>query len=162
VQPLPRLGFEWRADYDPVRRMMIDSSFSADTRYDHFFASIAHLEVGCMPLLPMASYTSNPCIGQPTPSQVLTAPADQFRISLGFGKQNRRGWNAGFVAIYDYRAQKLSWGNAQITYNAECCAFSMEAIRSEWGTVNENQYRFSFVLANIGSVGTLRRQDRLF
>jgi LPS-assembly protein len=27
---------------------------------------------------------------------------------------------------------------------------------------NENQYRFSFVLANVGAFGNLRRAERLF
>jgi LPS-assembly protein len=56
----------------------------------------------------------------------------------------------------------LQYGNAQITYNADCCAFNMQVRRLAFGTRNENQYRFSFVIANIGSVGTLRKQDRLF
>ncbi|MDR3717838.1 MAG: LPS assembly protein LptD [Bryobacteraceae bacterium] len=162
VQPLPRFGVEWRADYDPQRRLMVDSSVTADARFDNIFASIGHLQVGCMPLRPLATYTSNPCIGQPTPDQVLSAPSDQFRGMLGFGKDNKRGWNAAFLAIYDYRTQTLQFGNAQITYNADCCAFNMQVRRLAFGARNENQYRFSFVIANIGSAGTLRKQDRLF
>jgi LPS-assembly protein len=27
---------------------------------------------------------------------------------------------------------------------------------------NENQYRFTFTLANIGSIGNLKRQERLY
>jgi LPS-assembly protein len=162
VQPLPRFGVEWRADYDPDRRLMVDSSVTADARFDNIFASIGHLQVGCMPLRPLATYTSNPCIGQPAPDQVLSAPSDQFRGMLGFGKDNKRGWNAAFLAIYDYRTQTLQFGNAQITYNADCCAFNMQVRRLAFGARNENQYRFSFVIANIGSAGTLRKQDRLF
>lgn len=162
VQPLPRFGVEWRADYDPDRRLMVDSSVTADARFDNIFASIGHLQVGCMPLRPLATYTSNPCIGQPSPDQVLSAPSDQFRGMLGFGKDNKRGWNAAFLAIYDYRTQTLQFGNAQITYNADCCAFNMQVRRLAFGARNENQYRFSFVIANIGSAGTLRKQDRLF
>jgi LPS-assembly protein len=162
VQPLPRFGIEWRADYDPQRKLMVDSSVTADARFDNIFASIGHLQVGCMPLRPLATYASNPCIGQPTPDQVLTAPSDQFRGMLGFGKDSKRGWNAAFLAIYDYRTQTLQFGNAQITYNADCCAFNMQVRRLAFGARNENQYRFSFVIANIGSAGTLRKQDRLF
>ncbi len=162
VQPLPSFGFEWRADYDPARRMLVDSSFTADARFDNIFASIGHLEVGCMLLRPLATYPTNPCTGQPTPDQVLTAPSNQFRGMLGFGKDNKRGWNAAFLAIYDYRTQTLQFGNTQITYNADCCAFSMQIRRLAFGARNENQYRFSFVIANIGGAGTLRKQDRLF
>jgi LPS-assembly protein len=162
VQPLPRFGFEWRADYDPARRLLVDTSFTADARFDEIFASIGHLGVGCMPSRPLSTYPSNPCIGQPTPDMVLSAPSNQFRGMVGFGKENKRGWNAAFLAIYDYRTQTLQFGNAQITYNADCCAFNMQVRRLAFGARNENQYRFSFVIANIGSVGTLRKQDRLF
>ena len=162
VQPLPRFGFEWRADYDPTRRLLVDTSFTADARFDNIFASIGHLGVGCMPLQPLSTYSSNPCSGQAPPDMVLSAPSNQFRGMLGFGKENKRGWNAAFLAIFDYRTQTLQFGNAQITYNADCCAFNMQVRRLAFGTRNENQYRFSFVIANIGSVGTLRKQDRLF
>lgn len=162
VQPLSRIGFEWRADYDPTRHSIVDSSFTADARFDNIFASIGHLEVGCMPLRPLNTYSSNPCVGQPSPDSVLSAPSNQFRGMLGFGKENKRGWNAAFLAIFDYRTQTLQYGNAQITYNADCCAFNMQVRRLAFGARNENQYRFSFVIANIGSVGTLRKQDRLF
>lgn len=162
AQPLPRFGFEWRADYDPSRKIMVDSSVTADARFDNIFASIGHLQVGCMPLRPLSTYSSNPCIGQPSPDQVLTAPSDQFRGMLGFGKDNKRGWNAAFLAIYDYRTQTLQFGNTQVTYNTDCCAFSMQVRRLAFGSRNENQYRFSFIIANIGGAGTLRKQDRLF
>lgn len=162
VQPLSRFGFEWRADYDPTRKILVDSSFTADARFNNIFASLGHLQVGCMPLRDRSTYSTDPCVGQPTPDTVLTAPSNQFRGMLGFGKENKRGWNAAFLAIYDHRTQTLQYGNAQITYNADCCAFSMQVRRMAWGARNENQYRFSFVIANIGSVGTLRKQDRLF
>jgi len=56
----------------------------------------------------------------------------------------------------------MQFANTQITYNTECCAFSGQYRRFNFGTRNENQYRFALVVANIGSFGTLRRQERLF
>ena len=41
-------------------------------------------------------------------------------------------------------------------YNVEYRRFSLATVR------NENQYRFSFTLANIGSFGNLRRSERMF
>jgi LPS-assembly protein len=34
--------------------------------------------------------------------------------------------------------------------------------RFDFGTRNENQYRFAFAVANLGSFGNLKRQERLF
>jgi len=34
--------------------------------------------------------------------------------------------------------------------------------RLEFGLRNENLYRFAFAVANLGSFGSMKRQDRLF
>jgi LPS-assembly protein len=34
--------------------------------------------------------------------------------------------------------------------------------RLSFGTRNENQFRVAFAIANIGSFGTLKKQERLF
>jgi LPS-assembly protein len=51
----------------------------------------------------------------------------------------------------------------QTAYNWNCCGMNVEYRRFALGSVrNENQYRFTFTLANIGALGNLRRQERLF
>jgi LPS-assembly protein len=96
------------------------------------------------------------------PGTVLSPVSNQFRGLIGLGKENRRGWNAAFLAIYDYTVRTTQYANAQITYNTDCCAYSFQYRRFNFGTRDENQYRLSFQIANIGTFGTLRRQDRLF
>jgi LPS-assembly protein len=85
-----------------------------------------------------------------------------MRGLVGFGRADKRGWNAAFLAVYDHRTGILDYGNVQITYNAGCCAFNVQIRRTNFGVVDDTTYKFSFVIANIGSVGSLRRQDRLF
>jgi LPS-assembly protein len=162
VQPLLHVGFEWRLDYDPTRRMVIDSSVTADARFDNLFFSVGSIQVGCMLYQPMSYYAVNPCLGAPTPTQALSPPSNQMRGLVGFGRADKRGWNAAFLAVYDHRTGILDYGNVQITYNAGCCAFNVQIRRTNFGVVDDTTYKFSFVIANIGSVGSLRRQDRLF
>jgi LPS-assembly protein len=51
----------------------------------------------------------------------------------------------------------------ELAYNWDCCGMSVEYRRFSLASVrNENQYRFTFSLANIGSFGNLRRGERLF
>ncbi len=51
----------------------------------------------------------------------------------------------------------------RLAYNWDCCGLSVEYRRFALGSVrNENQFRFNFALANIGSFGNLRRQEKLF
>jgi LPS-assembly protein len=57
----------------------------------------------------------------------------------------------------------LQYSTVQINYNWDCCGLSLEYRRFALGSVrNENQFRFNFTLANITSIGNLRRQERLF
>jgi LPS-assembly protein len=67
--------------------------------------------------------------------------------------------NVGFDANLNF----LQYASAQTTYNWDCCGLSFEYRRFALGEVrNENQYRFTFALANIGGFGNLRRDARLF
>lgn len=161
--PRPGFGAEWRADYDPLRGKLVNTGVTVDARLrDIYFFSIGHNRVACIPLAPQLEGAPNPCVGTPAQGTVLTPPSNQLRGMVGIGQDNRRGWNAGFFAAYDYRTQSLTLANTQLTYNTTCCAYQFQYRRLGFGTRNENQFRVAFVIANIGSFGTLRRQDRLF
>jgi len=56
----------------------------------------------------------------------------------------------------------MQFGTAQVTYNTDCCGLSVQYRRFSFGIRNENQFLLSFSVANIGSVGNLRKQERLF
>jgi LPS-assembly protein len=142
VSPRPGFGVEWRADYDPVRGEVVNSGVTADYRRSNYFVSVGHSQVNS--------------------SNVLTPTANQVRIGTGFGNENRRGWNAGAVVIYDYRLGIMQYAITQVTYNVDCCGFNVQYRRFNFGTRDENQFRLAFVIANIGSFGTMKKQERLF
>lgn len=142
MTPLPGLGTEWRLDYDPMRSRIVNSSFTADGRVQNFFLSAGHSQLRSLPSL--------------------SPPANQIRGLVGWGRENRRGWNAAFLAIYDYRIGSMQYTNTQLTYNSDCCGLSIQYRRFNFGTRFENQFRVAFAIANIASVGTLRRQERFF
>jgi LPS-assembly protein len=81
---------------------------------------------------------------------------------FGFGQENRRGWSAGLTTLYDYREGIMQFAQTQVTYNTDCCGWSMQFRRFGLGNRNENQFRVAFSVANIGSFGTLKRQERMF
>lgn len=162
AQPRQAFGLEWRTDYDPLRGKLINSSMSADARFTNTFFSIGHNKVSCIPLRGEDS-PADPCLrGTPAPGTVLSPPSNQMRAMVGLGQESRRGWNGGFFALYDYQTRALQFANTQVTYNTNCCAYSFQFRRLNFGARNENQFRVAFVIANIGSFGTLRRQERLF
>ena len=63
------------------------------------------------------------------PNPDIAPTANQFRTTFGYGDNNRQGWNAAFSTVYDYRASKLEYGIAQVTYNTSCCGFSVQVRR---------------------------------
>ena len=104
------------------------------------------------------------------PGEVLTTtnqPApekfNQFRAILGYGHPNKRGISLGTTVGFDSNFHFLQYAAAQTSYNWDCCGVSVEYRRFALGAVrNENQFRFAFSLANIGTFGNLRRQERLY
>lgn len=142
LSPAFGVGLEWRTDYDPLRSRPVNSVLSADWRHSIYSISLGHNYVRSAPQL--------------SPS------ANQFRGMLTVGNENRRGWNTAFSAIYDYRIGVMQFATTQVTYNTDCCGFSVQYRRFGLGTRNENQFRIAFSVANIGTFGTLKRQERLF
>jgi LPS-assembly protein len=104
--------------------------------------------------------TCNPVT--PTTTQV-TCKFQQFRVALGYGGLNRRGFSAASSFGFDSEVRQLQFATAQATYNWNCCGMTLEYRRYSIADVrNENLFRFTFTLANIGSFGNLRRQERLY
>jgi LPS-assembly protein len=92
-----------------------------------------------------------------------TSEFHQFRVLFGYGQLNKRGLSAASSFGFDADKGSLQYATAQTSYNWDCCGLSLEYRRFALGSVrNENQYRFSFTLANIGAFGNLRRQERLY
>jgi LPS-assembly protein len=88
---------------------------------------------------------------------------NQFRILFGYGQPNKRGFSGATNLGFDANLGFLQYAAVQAAYNWDCCGFSVEYRRFALGSVrNENQFRFNFALANVGSFGNLRRQEKLF
>jgi LPS-assembly protein len=147
--PRNGLNFTWEADYDPLLHRFVDSSFTADIRFKHYFVSGGSDQLKPDPVI--LGYTGTGADS-----------FDQFRTTFGYGDPNRKGWNAAFSSVYDLRLHLLEFGVAQATYNTDCCGLSVQIRRLDFGTRVENQYLLSFSIANIGSVGNLKKQERVF
>jgi LPS-assembly protein len=140
--PKNGISFTWETDYDPLLKRFVDSSFTVDVRVKKYFISAGS--------------------DQLRPDSLIAGNQNQLRSTFGYGDPNRKGWNAAFSSVYDFRQARLEYGVAQATYNTDCCGLSFQVRRFSFGTRNENQYLVSFSIANIGSVGNLKKQERLF
>jgi LPS-assembly protein len=88
---------------------------------------------------------------------------NQFRVTGGYGNPSRIGFSLAGNVGYDLNLSSLQYTAIQTSYNWDCCGLNFEYRRFVLGPVrNESQYRFAFSLANIGTFGNLRRQERVF
>ena len=142
MNPKPGFGVEWRSDYDPLRHMVVNNTLGADARFGNYVIFIGHNTVRGVPQLSPSS--------------------NQFDGRFAIGNENRRGWNAVFRTNYDFRSGIMRYATTQVAYNTDCCGFSVQFQRINAGTRNENVFRVSFAVANIGSFGNLKKQERVF
>lgn len=136
------IGFEWRTDYDPVLGRISNSSFSGNIRLLKYFFSVGHTDLNANP--------------------VVAAPSNQINFLVAVGNQNRKGWNAAVSAFYDLRFHVLDFATTEVSYNTDCCGISVEYRRYNFGVRDDTQYRLSFSVANIGSFGNMRKQERIY
>ena len=88
---------------------------------------------------------------------------NQYRGVLGYGNQNKRGFSGAVSFGLDARLNQVQYGSVQMAYNWDCCGVNVAYRRFDLAQVrNENQFRFTFSLANVGAFGNLRRTERMF
>jgi LPS-assembly protein len=118
-----------------------------------------------IPQPPLTAFTTTEgtCSSSTATSNQPTCKFQQFRIALGYGALTRRGLSAASSFGFDAETHQLQFATAQTTYNWDCCGMTLEYRRYAIANVrNENLFRFTFTLANIGSFGNLRKQERLY
>jgi LPS-assembly protein len=147
-QVTSRTEAEWDIDYD-----FKQSRINASTAFVNYRFGRYTIGGGDAYLLAPSS----------TPTATGQQVFNQFRILLGYGQPNKRGFSGAANLGFDANLGVLQYAAAQAAYNWDCCGLSVEYRRFALGSVrNENQFRFNFALANVGSFGNLRRQEKLF
>ncbi len=142
VSPYPFFSVNWRADYDPLRNKIVAQTYGVGVHFKKYFVSASDNALSELP--------------------VLLPAANQITFGAGYGSTNRTGWNVGGVVDYDRLSGRRLYDFIQTSYNTNCCGFSLQLRQFNLGIRNENQYLFSFSVANIGTFGSLQRQERIF
>ncbi|MBZ5604634.1 MAG: LPS assembly protein LptD [Acidobacteriia bacterium] len=142
VRVQSKVNVEWRTDYDPLTHNVSNSSVSVDGRVRKYFFGIGHALIRTDP--------------------VLLPPADQVSFMFGYGNLNSKGWNYRFDMHYDYRASMFQYWQAYVTYNTDCCGISVQYRRFSLGVRDDSQIQVAFAISNVGTFGTLKKQDRVF
>jgi LPS-assembly protein len=152
IEPGKHWDTEFIVNYDPVRdRLTAIGTLLKLKPYKESFVTVADFSMVNLPVNPVP----------PPPN--FAQRSNQTRALLGYGDMNRRGWNAAFGASYDWTQQAFQNQIAEVSYNGSCCGIGFEVRRFSFGTIrNENLYMAVFRIANLGSAGNLRRQEKIF
>jgi LPS-assembly protein len=144
ITPGGRYDTEQILEYDPqLQKITTIGTLVKVKPYSEFFATVAHFRLQGDPVL------------QPL--------ANQLRTLLGYGSLTRKGFNSAAGLSYDITHHELQNQLVQVSYNGGCCGIALEYRRIALGQVRtENQFRASFIIANIGNFGNLRHQERIF
>jgi LPS-assembly protein len=144
ITPGGRYDAEQIIEYDPqLNKIVAEGTLVKVKPYSEFFATVAHFHIQDDPVL------------QPL--------SNQIRALVGYGAFNRKGINFTGGVSYDIQNTALQNQIMQVTYNGDCCGLSFEYRRIALGQVRtENQFRVAFTIANIGTFGNLRRQEKIF
>ena len=140
---------EWDANYDFFVGRLNSSTF------------LFNYHVGLFTLGAGDAFLHVP--GEPASTTGSPSKFNQFRTVLGYGSANKRGFSGATNLGFDAELGQVQYGAVQLAYKWDCCGVDVEYRRFNLASVrNENQYRFTFSLANVGAFGNLRRGERLF
>jgi LPS-assembly protein len=142
------LDFEQILEYDTQRgsggQLTTIGTLAKIKPYKDFFFTIADFRLDANPL-------------------VLQPKANQIRTLIGYGSETRKGFNVTSGISYDITNNALQNQLVQVSYNGNCCGLAVEYRRIALGQVRtDNQFRVAFIIANIGTFGNLRRQEKIF
>jgi len=148
VTPGGPFDFEQILEYDTQRgsagQLTTIGTLAKIKPYKEFFFTIADFRLDANPL-------------------VLQPKANQIRTLIGYGSETRKGFNITSGISYDITNSSLQNQLLQISYNGNCCGLAVEYRRIALGQVRtDNQFRVAFIIANIGTFGNLRRQEKIF
>jgi LPS-assembly protein len=151
IQPSSNLDAEWDLDYD-----FTSGRINAST-------SILNYRVGELNFAVADAYHYISGTQLTVSNALGPSRFHQFRTLAQYGNTYKRGLSGAGAFIFDVQSGVLQVSAFQSTYNWECCGITAEYARVKIGSIrNENVYRFSFNLANIGSFGNLLRRERLY
>ena len=151
VSPGSKYDAEIRLDYDTVRHRITTSEALVKIRpTENLNFTVAQFSIDNTAVLPPFN-------------AVLQPAANQIRTQVGYGEPNRRGWSTEAGVGYDVKENILQNEFVEVSYNGSCCGLSFEYRRLSLGEIRtENQFRVSLNIANIGTFGNLRREEKVF
>jgi hypothetical protein len=142
VRPLPTFSTNLDVEYDVNFKQVRSISVSANASgaWGRFTGSLYRSER-------LAFNPSNPI-----PVQQTARGSTLLKLPAGFSLEGS--------ADYDLTQKILYQSRGAIRYEMQCCGFSAEVIRFNYNLRQEQIFRFSIELANVGSIGNFNGDER--
>ncbi len=180
VRSSAHTDIEWDFDLDAGAKKFTSSNVFVDLHAANgLFGALSYARLDA----PGRFFTEGQSVADGVTSRI--SDFNQLRVLVGFGSPVKPGLSlaantgldlkslygetstttatSGLVSTTTVYPALLQYATAQAAYNWNCCGFSVEYRKFELGSVrNEGTYKFNFTLANIATVGNLRRAERLF
>jgi LPS-assembly protein len=152
IQTSANTDVQWQLDYDSLRGRINSSATFAEYRIGEYFLGGSHSYFHVPANSVTETFAKEPLV------------FNQVRALVGYGHPNKRGFAGGASVGYDENLNYLQYVAVQTSYNSDCCGVSFEYRHTNVSGVLpvENQYRFAFTLANIGTFGNMKRQEKLY
>ncbi len=129
--------------YDPLLHRLTAGSVGGSVRHGKIFAYGGH------------DFSSGDILLEPHENLVHT--------TVGYGSSSGLGPNVVWSAVPDLRNGFIQYQAVQAVYNTDCCGFIAEWRRYSLGAArNENTWRAEINFANVGSVGNIKKKERMF
>jgi len=144
ITPGGRFDTDFRLDYDPKKNQLVNTRLAVQTKISEVMRfSVAHF------------VTRN--------AEILQPRSNQIRALMAYGNLNRPGLNTAVGTTWDIRRDFLPNAVAQVSYNWDCCGVAFSYRRLGLGPLrSQNEFRFSFTIANVGTFGNISQGERLF
>jgi LPS-assembly protein len=152
-----RSDIQWALDYDPVMHQVNASTLLVGRRLG---------DSGKWYVAGGQTYMREPALTVPIAGQPTLGVGiyNQYRVQVQYGNVAQRGLSGAAAVGVDDRLNLVQSATVQTNYNWDCCGVAFEYSRYAFAPTisQENSYRFSFSLSNIGTFGTIRRLQRLY
>jgi len=144
LTPGGRFDTDFRLDYDTKKNQLVNTRLAVQAKFSEVMRfSVAHF------------VTRN--------AEILQPRSNQIRALVAYGHLNRPGMNAAVGTTWDIRRDFLPNAVAQVSYNWDCCGVAFSYRRLGLGPLrSQNEFRFAFTIANVGTFGNISQGERLF
>jgi len=141
---------QWSVDYDPVLHQLNSSTLFMGYRWGWWYLNGGQ------------TYLDAPGEVSLVNGVETQAYYNQWRVGIIYGGMIKPGFSAAASVGVDSRIDYIQASTIQASYNWDCCGIAFQYQRWALGVRNENAYRFSFSLTNVGTFGSIKRLQRLY